>query len=100
MTTDPESVYRFIQLTNRTPVLTAVQGAYPDFASNVPAHWIRYYEVALNPDTQPMLTFSQSDLVNPHINAMLANVLTGQQAVGPALADLHRQVSAILAGAN
>lgn len=100
LTTDPESVYRFIQLTNRTPVLTAVQGAYPDFASNVPAHWIRYYEVALNPDTQPMLTFSQSDLVNPHINAMLANVLTGQQAVGPALADLHRQVSAILAGAN
>ena len=37
LTTDPESVYRFIQLTNRTPVLTAVQGAYPDFASNVPA---------------------------------------------------------------
>lgn len=97
LTTDEESVLRFIELTSRTPVLRSVQGEYPRFAKDPPSHWLKYYEVAMNPDSEPMIINSMSDRIDPFVNTMLNAVLRGAEATGPALAELHRQVSAILA---
>lgn len=97
LATNEESVLRFVQLTSRTPVLRSVQGEYPRYATDPPTHWIKYYEVAMNPDSEPMIINSISDRIDPVVNTMLNAVLRGQEATGPALAEAHRRVSAILA---
>lgn len=97
LATNEESAIRFMGLTSRTPVLRSVQGLYPQYAKEPPEHWIKYYEVAQNPDTQVMVTNSLGDLIDPLVNNMLNRVLTGQESVATALAELHRQVSAVFA---
>lgn len=98
ITHNPDSVRRYVELTARVPAIIGIQTEVPQLMGDLmPAHWMHFYQTAMDPDSFTSYVLAQQREVNTIVNAELNPVWRGTAASAIAVQKIHEQLTALLA---
>jgi multiple sugar transport system substrate-binding protein len=94
---DVDSHARFVEMTGRAPSLTQLQRRYQQLCPYLPTNYMAFFEATAAAGTQTNYIIRQATAVNAVINPLITQIFTGSIPIQTAAAQIHEQVSAILA---
>jgi multiple sugar transport system substrate-binding protein len=94
---DVDSHARFVELTGRAPSLAQLQRRYQQLCPYLPSNYMAFFEATAAAGTQTNYIHRDASAVNGVINPLINQIFTGAIPIQTAAAQIHEQVSAILA---